>query len=371
MSINPFKLERYFARHEFTARYLLSPSDCESLGMNELLQMADPESLSLWEGLRLGYTESPGHPLLRAEITGLYPGLFAEQVIVAVPEEAIFIAMHTLLRPGDEVISVFPAYQSLYEIARAIGCRVTPWKFQLCEGIWQLDLDWLEDHISGQTRLLVINFPHNPTGFLPSREAFDRIIALARKNNLVLFSDEMYRLLEYTPESRLPPVCSVYERGISLSGLSKTFALPGLRVGWLASQDRGILERFQVFKDYTTICNSAPGEILGIIALRAKERIVARNLEIVRSNLELAGKFFSEHEDHFNWIRPSAGSVAFPQFTGGAPVEAFCEQVLHQHEVMIVPGSMFDYPGDHFRVGLGRQNLGEALARLAEYLERF
>lgn len=369
MALNPFKLERYFARHEFTAEYLLSPSDCESLGMGELLQMASPESLSLWEELRLGYTESPGHPLLRAEVAALYPPLTADDLVVAVPEEAIFIAMYTLLEPGDGVISVFPAYQSLYEIARSTGCQVNLWKLETGEDGWRLDLDWLEDNIDERTRLLVVNFPHNPTGYLPSLEDFNRIVQLAREHDLYLFSDEMYRLLEYNPENRLPPVCTVYEKGISLSGLSKTFALPGLRIGWLATRDRDLLNHWMVFKDYTTICNSAPSEILGIIALQAKDPIIRRNLDIIHRNLQAVGQFFSGHPLHFNWIPPSAGSTAFPQLRDGTPVESFCAQVLEQKGVMVVPGSIFDFPGNHFRVGLGRRNLPDALAKVGEYLE--
>jgi aspartate/methionine/tyrosine aminotransferase len=369
MSIHPFKLERYFAKYEFSVEYLLSPSDCESLGLSELFGMADPESLALWNDLRLSYTESPGHPLLREEIARLYPRLAAENMVVAVPEEAIFIAMHTLLEPGDGVISVFPAYQSLYEIARSRGVTVKFWEFELGARGWQLDLDWLEDHIDDRTRLLVVNFPHNPTGYQPSREVFDRILELAQAHELYLLSDEMYRLLEYEPENRLPPVCSVYEKGISLSGLSKTFALPGLRLGWLATQATDLVDRWLAFKDYTTICNSAPSEILGIIALRAKDRIIRRNLEIIVRNLEVASQFFSTYPGNFDWIEPVAGSTAFPRLADGTPVESFCEQVLEQKGVMIVPGSIFDFPGDHFRVGLGRRNLAEALSRVGEFLE--
>jgi aspartate/methionine/tyrosine aminotransferase len=290
-------------------------------------------------------------------------------LVVAVPEEAIFIGMNTLLKPGDGVISIFPAYQSLYEIARAAGCHVKAWQFETSEDGWRLDLDWLEDNIDKQTRLLVVNFPHNPTGYLPSLADFSRIVDLARKHGLYLFSDEMYRLLEYHPENRLPPVCTIYEKGISLSGLSKTFALPGLRIGWLATQDRDQVNRWLAFKDYTTICNSAPSEILGIIALRAKDRIIRRNLDIILLNLEVAGRFFSRYSENFNWIPPDAGSTAFPRLTDGTPVESFCEQVLEQQGVMIVPGSIFDFPGDHFRVGLGRRSLSGAFARVGDYLD--
>jgi aspartate/methionine/tyrosine aminotransferase len=347
---------------------LLSSSDCESLSMAELLQMASPESLALWQELKLGYTESPGHPLLRAEAARLYQHITLDDVITAAPEEAIFIAMHTLLTPDDHVMVVSPTYQSLYEIARSIGCSITPWKLQLGADGWQLDLNELERSITQYTRLLVLNFPNNPTGYLPSHQELDAIIDFARKHGLYIFSDEMYRLLESDAAVRLPPVCDAYERGISLSGLSKSFALPGLRMGWLATQERALIERWLSFKDYTTICSSAPSEILGIIALQSKEQILQRNMDIIRKNTAIAELFFSEHRDHFSWFSPRAGSVAFPQWLGSEPVEQFCQGVLDQQGVMIVPGSLFEFPGKHFRIGLGRKNFNEALEQVNAYL---
>lgn len=366
MPIAPFQLERYFAEYEFKARYLLSPSDVESLPMTELLALARPETLALWEGLHLGYTESPGHPLLRAEIAGLYNGIPSEQIVVAAPEEAIFIAMHTLLQPGDEVVCIAPAYQSLYEIARSLGCSLRFWQVEPGPNGWRLDLDWLHLNLSPRTRLLIVNFPHNPTGYLPSQAEFEAILALARVYGTYVFCDEMYRLLEPAGELRLPSACNLYERAITLSGLSKSFALPGLRLGWLATRVRGLPERWLTFKDYTTICNSAPSEILGIIALQAREPILERNRGIVQNNLALAQAFFTARPDRFTWFPPVAGSIAFPQWTGPGTVEAFCQSVLDRQNVMIVPGSMFGHPGSHFRVGLGRKNLGEALQRVAE-----
>jgi aspartate/methionine/tyrosine aminotransferase len=368
MHLQAFKLERYFAEYEFKVKYLLSPSDCESLSMQELLRMASPESLELWQGLKLGYTESAGNSLLRTEVAELYRGIPPEQVMIAAPEEAIFLAMQTLLAPGDHLVAIYPAYQSLYEIARSIGCQLTPWTFELRDGTWRLDLDQLEDSLTPRTRLLVINFPHNPTGYLPSREELETILQLAREKGIYVFSDEMYRLLEYDEDMRSPPVCDLYEKGISLSGLSKAFALPGLRMGWLATQERGLIESWLRYKDYTTICNSAPSEILGIIALRAKDLILIRNLDIIRENLSIAERFFSQHEEQFSWVRPMAGSVAFPRWLGRERVELFCQQVLDRQGVMIVPGSIFDFPGNHFRIGLGRKNFAEALGRLGDPL---
>jgi len=364
MQITPFKLERYFAQYEFKVKYLLSPSDCESLSMAELLQLADSDSLTLWNELRLGYTESPGHPVLRAEVSRLYQTISPNDVMIAAPEEAIFIAMQTLLGPADHVVSISPAYQSLYEIAQAIGCDVTPWTFKLDANGWRLDLDQLERALTERTRLIVLNFPHNPTGYVPSRDELNSIVELARKRSLYVFCDEMYRLLEYDPARWLPAMCDLYERGISLSGMSKAFGLPGLRIGWLATRQPALMEQFLAFKDYTTICSSAPSEALAIMALRAKDVIVARNLAIIQDNLKIAERFFMEQGDRFVWIRPQAGSIAFPRWAGGTPVEQFCQSALEQQGVMIVPGSIFDFPGNHFRVGLGRKNFGEALGRV-------
>ncbi len=366
--MRPFKLERYFAEYEFKAEWVLSASDCETLSMAELLGMADGESLELWRGLRLGYTETAGHPLLRAEVAELYEAIAADDVMIAAPEEAIFIAMQTLLAPGDHVVVVSPAYQSLYEVARHIGCGVTRWELEAGRGGWRLDVGRLERLVEGRTRMLVINFPHNPTGHTLSRSELEAIVELARERGLYLFSDEMYRLLEYGSGARLPAACDLYEKGISLGGLSKAFGLPGLRVGWLATRERAVLERWVAFKDYTTICASAPSEVLGIIALRSREPILLRNREIVRANLAVATEFFAAHQDRFGWLAPKAGPVAFPRWLGEETTERFCREVVDGAGVMIVPGSVFEHPGNHFRIGLGRRDFPDALARLAGHL---
>lgn len=369
MPIHPFKLERYFARYEFSVKYLLSSSDCESLSMAEVLAMAAPETRELWDNLRLGYTETPGHPLLRQEVARMYETIPPENVIIAAPEEAIFIAMQTLLSPGDHVIALAPVYQSLYEVARSIGCQVTPWTLEPGPDGWRLDLEQLQRNLNDSTRLLVLNFPNNPTGYLPTRQQLDDILTLARTHDCSIFSDEMYRLLEYDPAARLPAVCDAYEKGISLSGLSKAFSLSGLRTGWLATQQSALIDGWLTFKDYTTICNSAPGEILAIMALQSKETILQRNLALIRHNLEIADQFFNEHADLFDWVGPQAGPIAFPRWLGEGPVEDFCQRAVESQGVMIVPGSLFDYPGNHFRIGLGRRYFREALEHVDDLLK--
>jgi aspartate/methionine/tyrosine aminotransferase len=370
MQIMPFKLERFFGLYEFSVKYLLSSSDCEALNLAEMLEMASPESLALWQNLKLGYTESPGHPMLRSEISRGYTNIGPEDMLVAVPEEAIFVAMNVLLRSGDHVVALSPTYQSLYELARSSGCHLSLWELEKGPQGWQLDLNKLEDLITAETRLLVINFPNNPTGFQPSRQQFADILALAQKHGVYVFSDEMYRLLELDPALRLPSVSDVYERGVALSGLSKSFALPGLRVGWLTSPQGELIKDCLEFKDYTTICNSAPSEILAIIALQNTGRIVARNLEIITGNAAIAQQFFQRHSDLVEWIAPQAGSIAFPRWLGSGSSELFCQSVLDEQGVMIVAGSIFDYPGAHFRIGLGRKNFSEGLEHLDEYLSK-
>jgi aspartate/methionine/tyrosine aminotransferase len=366
--MRPFKLERYFAATEFKVEYLLSASDCEGLAMAELLEMASPASLDLWRGLKLNYTESPGHAGLRSEIAGLYRNVAPDGIVVAAPEEAIFVAMQTMLEPGDHVIAVIPTYQSLTEIARAKGCRVSPWRLEPGPGGWRLDFDRLKRLANRRTRMLVVNFPNNPTGAVLSPAELEAVVEFARERDLILFSDEMYRLLEWDPALRRPAVCDLYEKGISLSGLSKSFALPGLRIGWLATQDAALTDRWLAMKDYTTICSSAPSEILAIIALQSAERILRRNCGIIRKNLALAERFFGERTRQFDWIAPRAGSVAFPRWRGAGSVARFCRDILDRKSVMIVPGGMFDVPGSHFRIGLGRKNFGKALARVGEFL---
>lgn len=363
MQLETFRIERYFAQHEFTAKHLLSASDCESVTLQELLGLADDEARGLWDNLWLGYTESAGHPLLREETAKLY-GLEAEDTLVAAPEEAIFVAMNALLRPGDEVVVTWPAYQSLAEIARAIGCKVVRWELRVEGGAWSLDPDDLPALLTPRTKLVLINFPHNPTGYLPKREAWDRVIREVSQRGITLFSDEMYRWLEYHEAQTLPSACEVYEKAVALGGVSKSLGLPGLRIGWLATPDRDLLRRASEIKDYTTICSSAPGEILALIGLRARDWLVGRNLAIVQANLREAEKHFGHRRTKYEWLPPMAGPVAFPRWIGGGSTQQWADETVRERGVMIAPGEVFDMPG-HFRVGLGRRGFRAAVQALA------
>lgn len=365
--IEPFALERYFARYEFSARYLLSCSDCQALSLDELIGMADDESMNLWRNLTLGYTESAGHPLLRETIAGLYAGVDAADILVSVPEEGIFLAMQALLEPGDHVVCTFPGYQSLYDLARSIGCRVSLWTPGESRD-WQFDLDLLESLMEDSTKLVVINFPHNPTGAMISPDDLNRVVDMVRRRNIYLFSDEMYRFLEINSGALLPAACELYENAVSLGGLSKSFGLAGLRLGWLATRQAKILEPISRLKDYTTICSSAPSEILGIIALRNRDTIVAGHLARVKKNIDILAEFIQQHDDFFSWHPPRGGSICFPKMKSVGSTAAFCRQLVTDTGIMLLPSGVFDYGDQHVRIGLGRDNLDNILTRLDDYL---
>ncbi|WP_455141409.1 aminotransferase class I/II-fold pyridoxal phosphate-dependent enzyme, partial [Candidatus Hodarchaeum mangrovi] len=296
MKLNEFKLERYFAKYEFKTAYNLCASDCEPLTINDLLEMEEG-SLSALKKQGLGYTESAGDPELLELVSGLYTTIIPDQILTfSGAEEAIFIFMNVLLNPGDHIIVQFPAYQSLFEIAQTIGCKVTLWELDSLND-WELDLQVLLDDINPRTRAIIINFPHNPTGTHISRQKLNQIIDIAQENNIYLFSDEVYRLLEYNSLQRLPAVCDLYDNGVSLGVMSKAFGLAGLRIGWISSPNRELLKQLSMFKDYTTICNSASSEFLAKIALKQVDTIVERNLNIINQNHELFSEFFANFKE--------------------------------------------------------------------------
>jgi len=370
MRIADFALERYFARWEFAVRHLLCASDVEGYPLAELLALADDETRGLWEGLRLGYTESTGHPLLRREIAGLYERIDADEVLVfAGAEEAIFCLLNVLLGPGDHAVVTWPGYQSLYEVARAAGSDVTLHELREADG-WALDVNRLRAALRPETRLVVVNAPHNPTGMLPTHAEWRVLTDLCVEAGVHLLSDEVYRFLEFDPADRLVAGADALERGVSLGVMSKSFAMAGLRIGWLATRDRALLERVAAFKDYTTICSSAPSEILALIALRARETVLTRSRAIVEANLPLLDAFFAERPEAFHWVRPRAGSVAFPRLTlPGTTVDDFAAELVEAEGVLLLPGSRFGHPGNHFRVGYGRTDLPVALGRLAAFAD--
>ncbi|KND57393.1 Aspartate aminotransferase [Candidatus Burkholderia verschuerenii] len=352
---------------ERIARHLLCSSDPESMSVGELLAL-EPQSIQGLNDVWLGYTEYPGDPALRRELATLYRNIDADGFIVHTgAQEAIFSFMHSMLASGDHLIVHMPGYQSHYAVAQAMGVDVTPWLAREESG-WSLDPDELDAMLTPHARAIVLCSPHNPTGYVPTRDVFDAIVEFARRNGLWLFSDEVYRGLEHDPATRLPAVCDVYERGVSLGALSKTHGLAGLRLGWIATQSKNVLARMSAFKDYLTISNSAPSEYLSKIAVRHTDALLDRNTAIVRANLDVLDAFLARRADRFEWHRPRAGTIGFVRLKLGN-AERFCADLLERTGVLLLPSTLIDHGDAHVRIGFGKRNMPDVLGRLDAYLD--
>ncbi|WP_328524934.1 pyridoxal phosphate-dependent aminotransferase [Kribbella sp. NBC_00359] len=368
-----FRLETYFARWEFSARYHLTASDAQTLPMSELLALADDDGRERWETLALGYTETRGLPALRAEIAATYSDAGPEDILCfAGAEEAIYLAMRTLLEPSDHVVVLTPNYQAAetipLSVCEATGVALRP------EDDWALDVDAIERALRPNTRMVSVNFPNNPTGAVPSLDSWHRLVQLCDERGITLFSDEVYRGLELELPS-LPQATDLSGTALSLNVMSKAYGLPGLRIGWIACRDRAVLDKLERAKHYTTICNSAPSEVLALIALRAREHLLDRNRRIVAENLPVFVRFFARYPELFEFTPPDRGCVCFPRYLGADGVEAMCAELVEQAGVLLLPSSIYgsaltETPTDRFRVGLGRRDPAEALDVWATWLEK-
>jgi aspartate/methionine/tyrosine aminotransferase len=371
MLLPQFRLEEYFAKYEFVAPFMMGSSDPETHTLTELVSMADEECLSLWNNLKFTYTETHGLPLLREEIKKLYNTQDKDNILVfAGAEEAIYITMQVMLKRGDHVVVLTPCYQSLKEIPKAAGANVTEISLDWENNNWSFNLEKFKTVVTDKTKLVILNFPHNPTGFHPSQKLFKAIINIVKQHDAYLFSDEVYRLSEQNPADCLPNAVDCYEKAISLGVMSKSFGFPGLRIGWLASHDKSLLHDLASYKNYTSICNSAPSEMLSLIALRNKEHILQRNREIAKNNLDLLDSFFSQHSSVYDWYRPTAGFINFPRLKLDINIDQYAKKLIDEEGVIILPGTLFDNSNNHFRLGFGRRNLPEALSRLESFTKK-
>jgi aspartate/methionine/tyrosine aminotransferase len=285
-------------------------------------------------------------------------------------EEGIYLAMQTLLRPSDHVIVITPNYQAAETVPLSV-CDATGVALQPSDN-WTLDLDALVAEIRPNTRMISVNFPNNPTGAVPAEATWRRLAEICDERGIILFSDEVYRGLEDSP---LPQAADISPNAMSLNVMSKAYGFPGLRIGWIACRDRSLLERLERAKHYTTICNSAPSEILALIALEARDRILARNRSIIATNIPLFDSFFARFDGLFEWEPPQGGCVCFPRYLGSDGVEAMCADLVEQEGVLLLPASIYassltPTPTDRFRVGLGRKSPEAALDRWATWLDK-
>ena len=367
-----FRLETHFSKWEFKARYHMTASDAESMSLPDLLSMASPEDRAGFENMWLGYTETYGAPDLRAAIAQTFAKQQAEDILCfAGASEGIFAANQVLLEKDSHAIVVTPNYQSHETMPLAI-CEVTGVPLDPNDN-WSLDIDRIAAAIRPNTKLVTINFPHNPTGAILPLERYRALIALCRKHGIYILHDEIFNGLGTSDAEHLPYIADEYERGLSLGVMSKSYGLPSLRVGWIACQDRAVLSKMERMKHYLSICNSGPSERLTMIALNNREKILARSCAIVDENLPKWDAFFARHAELFEWQRPDGACMGFPRYKGSDGVEAFCASLVEESGVLFLPSMIYsselgETPKDRFRLGFGRRNLDEGIAALDAHL---
>jgi aspartate/methionine/tyrosine aminotransferase len=281
--------------------------------------------------------------------------------------------MHALLEYGDHAIVVTPTYQSLETLALSL-CAVTGVALDATRH-WDLDLGRVRDAIRPNTKLVVVNFPNNPTGKILASADFDELIEICREQGIWLLSDEVYRLIERDPSFRRPAAVDRYDRALSVSVMSKVYGLPGLRIGWIATRDTHLLQQMEKIKHYLSICNSAPSEALAQIALKASDKILNRNRSLVETNLRRVEQLFAEFPALFEWETPAGGTVGYPRYKGNDGVEVFTRRLVEEASVLLLPASIFHseltpLPADRFRIGFGRSFVPAGLDVMRDWLQQ-
>jgi aspartate/methionine/tyrosine aminotransferase len=299
----------------------------------------------------------------------LYKGLAEDNILCfAGAEEGIFCTLAALCEAEDHVIVLTPCYQSLLEIPKKLGCAITTVALQESNQ-WNIDIEAIRAAIRPSTKLVIINFPHNPTGQIIRPSQLQELINLLDQHGIWLFSDEVYRLLGESEGVWAEAAACLYDKAISLGVMSKSFGMAGLRIGWIACQQSAIFEQIERVKHYTSICNSGLSEIISIIALRNKDIILDRNNNILAENIKLLDSFMQRYAGKFSWVRPSGGCVGFVHYKTSESIDLFCKKLVENKGVLLMPASLYDVTTNHFRIGFGRINMPQALRKLEEFVE--
>ncbi|MEO0560980.1 MAG: aminotransferase class I/II-fold pyridoxal phosphate-dependent enzyme [Chloroflexota bacterium] len=366
MRLPPFQLDRYLDGREH-ARYGLGGSVCHTRTVADVLQL-EQNAESRLLALPLDYQPYAGHLPLRETLAGTYDKAIAvENVLVTSGvQEGVFALMNTLLEPGDHIVVQAPCYQLLRQVAETIGCTVTDWYMDE-NGQW--DFEWLADQVDAKTKLIVINTPHNPTGEHFTRVEFDRVFEIANQYGSYVLSDEVYRYLEHDASLLLPAGAELYPRAISVSDMSKTYGVPGTRVGWMVCQDTGLLNAVLQFKDYMTITGTAVGQFIAELVIRHRDVIIEENRAMLREHAAYLAHFAERHADRLTIRVPSASTTTFPRFHDGTDVRVLAETAFNAHELLLVPGDVFGDYGDHIRLGFGAVDFRASLDAFGRLLE--
>lgn len=374
MKLEPFALERWMTTWETKVSFDIAESGIYPLTTRELLDLlpADVRQRTHDEmlDLRLGYSEARGTIALRSELAKTYEGISPDEILVTTGAiEANFLLFTSLLKPGDHVVAVYPAYQQLYSVAKAIGCEVSPWNITQANHRFGFDVDALERLVRPDTRMIVVNTPHNPTGAILNQQDLERIYAIAEAAGAFVLCDEAYRWLDLPEGPQLAaPMRNLGPAAISVGTVSKPFGLPGLRIGWIVATG-DIARACWSTRDYTSLSPAGISDYLATVALRHRDLLIARNHAIVVENLRAADRWFESNADIVTWDRPRGGLLALVRYAAEMPSSLMTDTLAADHSVMLAPGSAFGYEG-HLRIGVGQRpdTFAEGLRRTAAYL---
>jgi len=369
MKIRPFGVEIWMNEYENHCELNLAETCVASLTIEELLKLSGKNDSVLADLLpmKMTYGAIQGSDRLRDAICTLYTAQTRENIVVTHGAIGANALVHeTLVEPGDHVISVRPTYQQHYSIPESYGAEVEILHLRPENGFLP-DLAEFEAMLRPQTKLVVLNNPNNPTGALMEADYLNAFIAIARRSGAYILCDEVYRGTNQTGDGFAPAIADIYEKGISVAGMSKTFSLAGLRLGWIAGPPE-VLEAVSIHRDYTTISVSMLDDYFAAMALEAKDKILARSHAITRENLAILDAWVAG-EPAISYIKPKAGTTALLKYDFGMPSRDFCIRLLQETGVMFTPGSVMEMEG-WLRIGYANSSgvLREGLARVSTFL---
>ncbi|MFK8066942.1 MAG: pyridoxal phosphate-dependent aminotransferase [Gammaproteobacteria bacterium] len=305
---------------------------------------------------KLDHSATQGDLVLREAITTLYDHSDVDRIATfAGAQEAIFCSLQALLHPNDTVAVITPVFEPLFDTAQDIGCEIQFIPL-LANKHWKIDLNKLEEVINEDCKLLIINFPNNPTGAMISEEELRQIIEICDKNNCWILSDEVFRGLEYNQDDQLPSVADLYPKAISIGVISKAYALPAIRIGWINCQDESVIEHAINIKLSLSICNSLLDEKLATLVIKNHRKIWDRNRKLIKNNLEKLKEFMLKENDVFDFVLPEAGSVCFPLLKNNISASDYAEKLIKKHYLTVLPNHLFSTDQNGFRLGFGYKN---------------
>lgn len=361
MKLSVFRQEEFFEDYEFSCELMLALSGAEPMTAAELTAIVGERPALDWE---VGYTPSSGYPELREAIAALNPPARMENVMVTVGAiEALLILHNLLLEPGDEVVCLWPAYQPLYELAQGAGGSVRFVELDERDG-FRIDLDRIEAAVTKRTRVVLLNVPHNPTGQTLAPEDLRELARRLEPRGIHLLVDEVFRELR---AGHPPSSWSGQDNLVVLGSMSKSYALPGLRIGWMVA-DPDLVVRARQFRKYTSLNPGSRDQQWALAVLEHRDRVLERTWRIAEEGAEIAAAWLAEHEDDFDIVVPPAGGLFFPRLKRDVPTLDFCSDLVHRTGVLLAPGSVCYESEGHLRLGVATPDIAAGLDRLDGYL---